>query len=243
MQLLNVLLPAHHAGRDGVGLDERTLFARRLPAAVQRFRLLNDLVPVIVARQRQHGAFRAVHAAHIVSDALARERGNAGLGAQDGTRDRLVAVMRQHQKLKHQILRRILGHVDLLDHHALFAFDVRGIQTGGQHQIADYVHRQRQVLVHNLGVEAGAFLAGERVQLSADGVHFLGNVARGALFGALEQHVLDKVTDAVFAGRFILRTAFHPQTHRHGAVAGHVLADDAQTVRQRLQIKCHICLQ
>ena len=45
-----------------------------------------------------------------------------------GARYLLHAEVRCVQQLEHQIVRRVLGHVYLLEHHALFPFDVRGIE-------------------------------------------------------------------------------------------------------------------
>ena len=52
------------------------------------------------------------------------------------------------------------------------------------------------MLVHHLGIEAGAFLGGEGVQLSADRIHDLGNLPGGAPGRALEHHVLQEVAQA-----------------------------------------------
>jgi hypothetical protein len=69
-----------------------------------------------------------------------------------------------------------------------------------EHQVGQHIQRNGHVLGQRLDVEADGLLAGEGVQVAADRVHLAGNVLRGAGTGALEEHVLDKVGDAVGLG-------------------------------------------
>jgi hypothetical protein len=56
---------------------------------------------------------------------------------------------------------------------------------------------RRDVLVEDLDVEADGLFAGEGVEVAADGVDLAGDLLGGAGGGALEDHVLDEVGDAV----------------------------------------------
>ncbi len=56
------------------------------------------------------------------------------------------------------------------------------------------------MLVEHLGVEADQLLGGEGVQIAADGIDRARDVFGGTARGALEQHVLDEMRDAVLLG-------------------------------------------
>ena len=53
-----------------------------------------------------------------------------------------------------------------------------------------------QMAVQRMDIEAGAFLCGEGVELSADGVHPCGKLGGGAVLAALEEHMLNKMGSA-----------------------------------------------
>ena len=157
--------------------------------------------------------------------------------AQDRPGQRLIAILREHYQLVHGVLGRVLGHGDFLKHHALFALDIGFVQARMQKDVRQNVHCQRQILIHRLGVKAGAFLAGEGVQRAADRVHFLGDVARAAPLGALEQHVLNEMAHAVFRRLFILRTARHPQAYGYRTKVRNALANDRNPIVQHKLIE------
>ena len=138
-----------------------------------------------------------------------------------------------------QVLRRVLGHGDLLDHHALLLRHFSGVEGRVGRHVRDHVHGQGQVLVHHLGIEAGALLGREGVQLSAHGVHLLRDLPGRALFGALEHHVLQEVADARLLHRLELGTRAQPQAHGDGPKVGNPLPDDAQAVGQGDLVKSH----
>ena len=112
-----------------------------------------------------------------------------------------------------------------------------GSNFGAVARSAEHVDGQGQVFIHHLGVKAGALLGGKGVELAAHGVHFLGDLAGGALLRALEGHVLKEVADAGLRGNLILRARAQPQAHRHGAHMVEPLADDAQAVGKRDLVK------
>ena len=59
--------------------------------------------------------------------------------------------------------------------------------------------------------------------MAADKVHFLGDLPGGALPGALKGHVLHKVRQAVFIGRFQHAACLHPRADTHGTQVRHGL--------------------
>ena len=72
-----------------------------------------------------------------------------------------------------------------------------GVKTGIQHQVAENVHGDRHVFVQNLGTEADALLGGECIHVAPDRIHLAGDFLSGAVPGAFEHHVLDKMRDAI----------------------------------------------
>ena len=100
------------------------------------------------------------------------------------------------EELMNQIVRRILHHLDLFEHHLLFALDIVRGECGAPDDVGEDIERHRQVLVENLDVVAGVLLGGKGIHLTADGVDFLRDVLRRPRRCALEQHVFDEMGNA-----------------------------------------------
>jgi len=133
----------------------------------------------------------------------------------------------------HQVIRAVLLHLDLFQDDALFLFDVLVAEERVKHQVGQHVEGARQVLVENLGVEAHQLLAGEGVQVAADRIHRARDLLRRAIRGALEQHVLDEVGDAVAIRGLAPRAGGDPHAHRNRAHVRHSLGNDAQAIGER----------
>src|SRR5205823_3903320 len=73
-------------------------------------------------------------------------------------------------------------------------------------------------------------LGGEGVHLTAHGFHGLGDVLRGALFGPLEQQVLEEVGDAGQARLLVARADVDPEPDRHRVRVRHAFGDDADPI-------------
>ena len=112
--------------------------------------------------------------------------------------------------------------------------DVVAIERGVQHDVRQDVDGQRQVLVQHLDVVAGVFLRRERIELAADRVDRLRDILGRPRPGALEEHVLDKVGDAVQLRLFVPRSGLDPNADRDGADVLHLLGQHNQTVGQHL---------
>ena len=115
-----------------------------------------------------------------------------------------------------------------------FSFSMSSSRKSGlQDQIGQHVEGQRQVLVENLGVVTHHLLGGEGVEAAADGIHRAGDVLGRAIPGAFEDHVLDKVGNAVLVGRLAAGAGADPNAQRYGTHVSHALGDDADAVGQR----------
>ena len=134
------------------------------------------------------------------------------------------------EELVHEVVRRVLDHLDLFEDHLLLALDVARAERRIQHDVRQDVHRQRQVLVQHLDVVAGVFLGRERIELPANGVDRLRDVLGGPRRRSLEQHVLDEVRDAAALGRLVARPTGQPHADADGADLGHLLGEKTEAV-------------
>src|SRR5258707_15657069 len=78
--------------------------------------------------------------------------------------------------------------------------------------------------------EADDLFAGVGVEVAADSVDLAGELLRGAGGGALEDHVLDEVGDAVEVERLVAGAGGQPDAHADGADVGDRFGEDEQAV-------------
>ena len=230
VHLLDVLFARDDLPLTALAGNRLLRHAVRAPVAQIALRHLLERVQVVLPGDGQHGVVRAVVLASEGNERLARDGGNLLVRAQDRAAERMVAKIRLRQQVVDQILRRVLAHGDLLEDDAALLFEVLLVEPGAQEQVGQEVHRAVEVLGDDLRVVAGAFLRGERVHLPADGVHLHGDFARGAPLGALEEHVLHEVRQAVFLLRLIHGARADPQAHAHGRKVRDVFGDHAHAV-------------
>ena len=146
-------------------------------------------------------------------------------GAEDGLAERMALPEVLREDLVDERVGIVLVHLDLFEDDAALAGDLLGGEDGVQHEIGENVEGGGNVLVEHLDVEADGLLAGEGVEIAADGVDFAGDALRGARLGPLEDHVLDEVGDAVQLGHFVARTGAHPHAHGDRADVLHALGE------------------
>ena len=125
----------------------------------------------------------------------ALEPGDAALGAEDGPPEGMVGPEGLGEQLHHEVVRRVLDHVDLLEDDLLLLGHLLGIEQGVDDDVAQDVDGQGQVLVEHLQVEGGVLLGREGVHVPADGVDLGRDDLRRPVLRALEDHVLDEVAD------------------------------------------------
>ena len=137
---------------------------------------------------------------------------------------------RLREQLVHQIVGRVLDHLDFFEDDFLLAFDVDVVERRTEHDVGEDVDRKRQMLVEHLHVVAGVFLGGERVELAADRIDRLRDIFGRARGGALEQHVLDEMRDAaVFVG-LVPRAARQPHAEADRTNMAHRFSDETNPV-------------
>ena len=155
-------------------------------------------------------------------------------GPEDGLAQRMVFPEILGKDFVDQVVGIVLVHLDFFEDHAALAADVGGVEDRVQHQVAENVHGDGQMLVQHLDVEADAFLGGEGVHVAADGVDLARNFLGAAVLRALEDHVLDEVRDAVPLQIFVAGAGLDPDSDRGGANVLHLLGNKDQPVGQDL---------
>src|ERR1041385_1423824 len=138
-----------------------------------------------------------------------------------------------------QRLRVIEIHLDLFENHlALFVY-ILGIEKRAQAKVGNDVKGDRQMLVEHFRVEANLFFGGKSVQHSANRVHFAGYGFSGAALGALEDHVLHKMSEAVLLGGFAAGTIANPNADRNRADMGRS-EEHTSELQSRLHLVCRL---
>ena len=111
-------------------------------------------------------------------------------------------------------------------------------------EIADDIESHRKILVEHFCVETDLLFGRERIEHSANRIHFARDVLSGTAFGPFEHHVLDEVRDAVFLRDFAARAIANPHADGDGADVRHRLGNDHQTVGEHVPLnvahfRCH----
>ena len=152
----------------------------------------------------------------------------------------MIAVEERVVDSADEVARRVEVHVHLLDDHALLALDLVGIELGAADHVDEHVERDAARLRCAPDVITGVLLAREGVELAPDRVDFAGDVAGArAFFGALEEHVLGEVGDAVGLARLVTGTGGDHDHAGHRAGLGHRGRKQAKSVRQDSSLEDH----
>ena len=228
-----------HADTSVVGERRRRRRLCRLGGEVaeQLGDLLDRRVAEVAGQADDHPLGR-VPVPDVVAERVARDRLDRLLGAEDVPAERLVAVDELVVHARDVVPRRVDVHVHLLDDHALLALDLLGVELGVAEHVDEDVEGDVAVLGRAADVVARVLLAGEGVELAADRVDLGRDVARRrAPLGALEEHVLGEVRDAVRLGRLVARAGREHHEARHGLDLRHRRRQDAEPVVQRLSLE------
>ena len=105
------------------------------------------------------------------------------------------------QIFEHQVVGRVLGGADLLHDDVLLALKLLRIEGRIGEDVGEHVERERHVGAQHARVIGGGLDAGRGVEIAADRLDLLGDLARGAALGALERHVLEEMRNAVLVRR------------------------------------------
>ena len=128
------------------------------------------------------------------------------------------------EEVVHELLRRVLVHRDLLEHHLALLVDLG--EGGREDHVGHHLERRLHVVIGDARVDDGVLPRGRGVQLGAHRVERLGDLLRVEAPRALEQQVLDEVRDAGAVGALVARADVDPEAERDRAHARDPLGDD-----------------
>ena len=130
------------------------------------------------------------------------------------------------EELVHEIVGRVLDHLDLFEDHLLLAPDLFLDKRRTHDDVREQLDGERQVLVEHFDVVARVLLRGERVELAANRIDRLRDVFGRPRIGALEEHVLDEMRDAGLRIGLVARPARQPHADGDGPHVRHRLGDE-----------------
>ena len=171
---------------------------------------------------------RRVRAGEVVAKRRGVQRSDRLGGAENRASERMIRPEVGREHLVHEVVRRVLDHLDLFEDNVLLAADLLVGEGRIQQQVAQQIDGPREMLVKHLDVVAGVLLRGERIELPADRVDLLCDGLRGARGGPLEQHVLHEVRDAGAAGALVPGAPGQPGPKADRAHAGHRLREQTK---------------
>ncbi len=169
-----------------------------------------------------------------------RDRGDHLRLAQNAAAERVLAEDCVGEEVVDAVLRFVLIHRDLLQHHVALGVDLR-IGRRQQH-LGEQVEDLLGVLIEEAGVQMGRLLAGRRVDRGAEPVKALGDLDRRVALGPLEQQVLQEVGDPRLGGGLVAGAGSHPESERYGANRGNLLGHYPDARAHRAEIRGAQCL-
>ena len=178
------------------------------------------------AGRRHHHVGRAIVAREIGRELAAVERAHGLARAEDRTADRLAGIRRLLQPVEHEVVGRVLGGADLLHDHVLLALQFLRIERRLGQDVGQHVERERHVGLEHARVIGGGLVTGRGVEIAADRLDLLGDLARGAPRRALERHVLEQMRDAVLVGALVAAAGADPDAERGALEMRHRVGDD-----------------
>ena len=119
-------------------------------------------------------------ALQISLDRVAVEAADRLAGAKDRPPDRLPCPRRGAEMIEHEVVGGIVDRADLLDDDVLLAFEFFAIEPAVAIDLGQQVEREAAVLLEHMREIAGLLDAGLGVEVAADVLDRLGDLARVA---------------------------------------------------------------
>src|SRR5712692_441456 len=218
-----------HRGRGG------SLAREGLEAAREA---VHHLFVLYMARHGHHHASWRVFLLEVADNGRAIEPLHDLATPEDGPPQGMAGPHPRGKEIVDQIIRGVLDHLHLLEHHRLLALDVLRRETGPQQHVGQEIRGQLEVLVEHADVEARVFLGREGVQLAAHGIDGAGDVLGRAILGTFEHEMLDQVGDAAALHGLDAGARLHPDPDGDRADVGEGFGDHADATGQhRLPVR------
>ena len=158
-----------------------------------------------------------VRAAVVRGERAAADRGDHLRPADHRPSERMLVEDGLGEQVVDEILRRVLDHRDLLEHHLALGVDVR--EGRREDHVGHHVERVLEVAVGDARVDDRVLARRRRVQLAAHLVEDLGDLLRVVGARALEEEMLDEVRDARLRVGLVARAGADPEAERDRADA------------------------
>src|SRR6516162_5772587 len=177
---------------------------------------------------------RKVAAQHVTVEGLQRL-----CRSQQRTAHGLIRVTQLVEMLEHDVVGRILRCADFLHDHALFALQLVRHERRIAEDVREHVERQRHIGLHDARIIGGSFRRGAGIEIAADRLDFLHDLARGAPRRAFERHMFEEMRDAMFVGPFVAAADAGPDSKRRSLEMGHGIGDDGKAGGKLGNINAH----
>ena len=185
------------------------------------------------AGRRQHQFAGRIMGRQIVGQRRTRHARDRLRRTQHRPADRLIGKGRRLEMIEDDVVGRVVGLADFLQHDRPFAHQFGLVEGRVLQKIADNIDRQRDVLFQDARVIGGIFAGRIGIHLAADRLDLLGDRLCRPPRRSFEQHMFQQVGDAVLRLGLVAGPATCPDADGRGLDSRHVIGCDAQPVRQR----------
>ena len=152
-----------------------------------------DMIVLHRAGRGDNSGAGAVAATEIVVDRRPIEGLYSIARAENRPANRLVRPGGRGEEIKHQIVRRVFDRADLLDYDVLLAFEFLPVEYALGEKVAHDIERELGVAPKHAGEIAGSLDSRLRVEVAADVLDRLRDLAGASAARALERHVFDEM--------------------------------------------------
>ena len=167
------------------------------------------------------------------------DRGDAGLVAEHRAADRLVRKGSHPQIVEDDVGWGVARLAKFLEDDLLFAGEIVGLEMRREDHVGDHLDPERQMFGEQGRGKARALAVGGGIEIAADILDRLADLARRSRAGALEHHMFVEVGDAVQARRLMTRAGLGIKADRDGLDPRHRAAGDTKAVGKGGELHGH----
>ena len=150
-----------------------------------------------VAHYADNHAVRGVVALHELFEDFGGEAAHVFLAAEDVVTERMVAEVAFLEVVVDEFGRGVAVEVDFFDDHVFLFLNLVEREGGVEEDVGKEFQTAFQMFGEGRGIDAGLLFGGEGVQFASYAVNAVADVVGVAVFGALEDGMLDEVGDAL----------------------------------------------
>ncbi len=143
------------------------------------------------------------------------------------------------EEVEHQVVRRVFDSPDFLDDDVLLSFELFRVEHAVGEKVANDVERELCVVSQNPGEIACPFDAGLCVQVAANVLDRLGDLAGASAARALERHMLDEMREPLLARELVARSRADEYADRRRLHMGRRLGDDGEPRGKARNLNAH----